>query len=507
MTRTLYSLLRDAPPTRALPEDISQSREISAIYSDSREAPHHGDGGLFVCIAGAAFDGHAFARRAYDDGCRTFAVMHPLELPADTIQLVYEDTRRALAQLSAAFYGHPSKELTVFGITGTKGKTTTALMTYELLSRAGISAAYIGSNGIRYGDTVRRTKNTTPESLVLQKTMRELCDCGIRVLVMEVSSQAIMQHRIDGIAFDTVLFTNLSPDHIGPTEHPTFEAYKSEKRKLFSDYGAKTVILNADDPAATEMLPPSGTVVTFSVKGSITDALLPAPKLSARDIRLSAHTLGNTFLLCDAGGTETEVDLPLPGVCNVENLLGALSLCETVGPLPGDLKSAILSMQVEGRAETIVTEDRLRIVIDYAHNEASMREILTALAKYPHGRLTVLFGSVGGRTEARRGAMGAVASELADFCILTSDNPDRESPEAIMNDILAGFKRDCPYVMIADRREAIEYSLSTARPNDILLLAGKGHEGYQRVDGKDLPFSEREIVERYLASHPRTVPC
>lgn len=504
---SLSALLRDAPPLNPANSPNIGERGIGAVFCDSREASKHGSLGLFVCIAGAAYDGHDFARAVYDAGCRVFAVSHEVDLPRDAICLVYENTRIALALLSASFYGHPSRELSVIGVTGTKGKTTTCLLAQSLLLRAGIPTGYIGTSGIRYADRAYESPNTTPESLILQRTMREMLDCGIRVLVMEVSSQALMQHRVHGISFAATLFTNLSRDHVGPREHPSFEHYRDTKRSFFTDYTAKTVILNADDPYSAEMFSAvkAAETVTFSVCGSETPCgSLPAPSLTASETapNTDGDSLGISFLLSgkDTDGAPISLPafLPLPGACNVRNALAALMICRTLGVSLQNAAKMLRYASVAGRCEAVPTENGVRVLIDYAHNGASLREILTSLRVYAPKRLIVLFGSVGGRTQERRREMGAVASELADFCILSSDNPDREPPERILAEIAEAFVRDCPHILIPDRREAILYGLSIAETGDILLLAGKGHESYQLVSGEKLPFSEREIVEQWV---------
>ncbi len=509
-TVDLNTLLADAPPEEAL-GSIPGAVPIHAVVSDSREVVKYGAHALFVAIKGAAFDGHAFVRAAYDAGCRVFAVAHECDLPRDALRLVYPDTRMALARLSASFYGHPSRELRVIGITGTKGKTTTACITEAILTGAGVEMGYIGTNGIRYADVSYESPNTTPESTVLQRVLREMADAGIRAVVMEVSSQALMQHRTYGVEFTETVFTNLSLDHVGGNEHPDFEHYKSTKRLLFTRYTSKRAILNRDDPYASAFLPEDGRkTVTFSIEppSSAPERPLPSPTLWATDVTPSfseSGAPGVSFTVHRAGDRTGSLPafLPLPGACNVQNALSALLLAEGFG-VPLERSVPLLSdISIAGRCEAVENECGARILIDYAHNEASLRAILETLRDYTEGRLIVLFGSVGGRTKERRAPMGAVASTLSDFCILTSDNPNLEPPEEILRDIEDGFVTDCPHVMIPDRREAIHYGLSIAEKGDILLLAGKGHETYQLINGENRPFSEKEIVKEWLSRVPR----
>lgn len=503
----LDTLIADVPPERSVGKMPDTARSIYAIVSDSREIPNYGAHALFVAITGSAFDGHAFLESAYESGCRVFAVSHECALPEDTLQLIYPDTRIALALLSASFFHHPSRELSVIGVTGTKGKTTTCLLVEAILNGAGIPTGYIGTSGIRYAGVSCDSPNTTPESLILQRVMREMVDAGVRAVVMEVSSQALMQHRVYGIEFSQTVFTNLSLDHVGKNEHPDFEHYKNTKRLLFTHYKSKRAILNRDDPHALAFLPQDGqAVTTFSTLSPLQtrEELLKKPALWASDIVPSFSEnggIGVSFTLHREGIKKTAFPafLPLPGSCNVQNALAALLVCDGLGVPPERAIPLLKSIRIAGRCEPLETENGVRVLIDYAHNEASLREILKALRSYTDGRLIVLFGSVGGRTKERRAPMGAVASALADFCILTSDNPDYEPPEDILSDIESGFASDCPYVKIPDRSEAIRYGLSIAEKGDVLLFAGKGHEAYQLVRGEKLPFSEKEIVKEWLS--------
>ena len=501
-------LLADVPPIRSIGNAPDEAQSIRLVSSDSREIPRYGVNALFVAITGAVFDGHAFVRAAYDAGCRVFALSHECALPSDALQLIYPDTRKALALLSASLYRHPSKKLMVIGITGTKGKTTTALLAKKILTDAGVPTGYVGTNGIHYKDVSYETPNTTPESTVLQRVLCEMAEAGIRVALIEVSSQALMQHRVYGIEFHATVFTNLSPDHIGGNEHPDFEHYKETKRLLFTRYPSKKVIINRDDPYATEFLPSDERAVkAFSSSPSAEKkrGLMP-PCLFASEITPSAeeNRVGVSFLIHGEEINQKALPafLPLPGACNVQNALAALLIAKGVGVPIEKTVPLLREASIEGRCEAVSTENGARVLIDYAHNEASLREILTALRDYTDGRLIVLFGSVGGRTKERRAPMGAVASSLADFCILTSDNPDLEPPEDIISDIARGFVSDCPYVTIPDRAEAIRYGLSIMKKGDLLLLAGKGHEVYQLVNGEKRPFSEKEIVREWLSHVP-----
>lgn len=471
------------------PADMDPERNIANICHDSRRADRNC---IFVCIKGAVDDGHLYARSAYDRGCRTFVAERELhELEADATVFLVPDTRVALAQLSARFFGYPSRELFVIGITGTKGKTTTALMIYHILNACGLPCGYIGSNGIDYRDFHGDTPNTTPESYALQMFMREMAAVGVRYLVMEVSSQALYQHRVHGIDFDLCLFTNLSEDHIGGHEHPDFDHYKSCKKKLFSDYGARKLIYNADDPYGLEMM--SAAPEDAQIRSYATDAAADYRATEATLFR-RPDCLGVTFrYLCD--GIDREATLKIPGKFNVYNALAAIAVCRECGLSHERILQAMPDIYIKGRFELVQALPYATFIIDYAHNRVSLTSALETLRLYEPKRLICLFGSVGGRTQGRRAELGSVGASLADLCILTSDNPDAEDPEKIIDDIASQFTEgSCPYIRIPDRAEALRYAVSIAREGDVFLLAGKGHETYQLIFGQKLPFSERAIL-------------
>ena len=471
------------------------SLEVSSLCSDSRKA---GPGSMFVCIPGALTDGHAFAQGAYNRACRIFVTEHTISLPDDAVILMVRDSRVALARLSAAFFGYPAKEMTVIGITGTKGKTTSSLLIYNILNESGIPAGYIGSNGICYGDYQFHTVNTTPESYDLHKTMRDMLNAGVRTLVMEVSSQALKMARVHGISFKICVFTNLSPDHIGKYEHPDFDDYKSCKHSLFTDYGAEYVVYNADDEHATDMISGSrAKTVSFSIQKE-TDY-----RASQITYFRSPGNIGVGFD-CTEGDKTVPASLSFPGDFNVYNGLTAIAVCRTMGLELEQITDAMKAVRIKGRFETYELPGGATVVIDYAHNGVSLKAALYALRTYRPNRLICLFGSIGGRTRMRRAELGLVASRDADFCILTSDNPDSENPSAIIAEIASYFTAgSCPYVAIDDRRAAIDYALSHAEPGDIILLAGKGHETYQLVCGIRQDFSEADIVREFCEAQTK----
>ncbi|MBQ7320789.1 MAG: UDP-N-acetylmuramoyl-L-alanyl-D-glutamate--2,6-diaminopimelate ligase [Clostridia bacterium] len=479
-------LIRELSLPFRLCGDTNTATEVTHISNDSRQT--HKDS-LFVCIRGAISDGHDYATAAYANGCRLFVAARPLPLPPDATVLITENTREALHLLSAALYGHPSEQLRVVGITGTKGKTTTALMIAHILNSCGISAGYIGSNGVSYGSYHFHTVNTTPESCDIQRYLRDMVREGVRVCVMEVSSQALKLERVHGVRFDTCVFTNLSPDHISAHEHPDFEDYMACKAKLFRDYPHEHLIYNADDPLAED-------VVGASRAHALRFALHHPAEFTADRLSLMREEgkLGLTFRLFTAACEQT-VTLPFPGAFSVCNALAAVAVCTVFGLNVPQIAKALETVSVSGRFEVISLDSGVTFVIDYAHNGISLRSALETLRQYRPNRLICLFGSVGGRTQMRRAELGRVAAELADLCIITSDNPDNEPPMNIIRDISAQFAgSSCPYLEIPDREEAIRHALAIAAPGDIVLLAGKGHERYQLIAGKYVPFCERDII-------------
>lgn len=479
----------------SLPPEL-QTATVGAITQNSKTA---GSGTLFVCLCGAHTDGHAFAPAAYANGCRWFVAEHTLDLPADALVWIVKDTRRALGILAAAFYGNPSRKMAVIGITGTKGKTSTAILLADILNQNGIPCGYIGTNGVQYGQIRIETENTTPDALTLQKTLAEMLAAGCEAAVLEVSSQSLLQDRVAGMIFDTCLFTNFSRDHIGPLEHPDLENYFACKHRLFTEFGARTVVANLDDEATASML--AGTtaekIIGCSQKG-------PAEYRAIGSVPYRTEIeFGQTVTLLHSGKAYS-FRLPLIGDGNVSNaLLAVATAVERFGVSIQDAVKSLEHATIPGRSEWISLPNGAVAVIDYAHNEVSLRQLLLSLRPLCGGRLICLFGSVGERTKERRFSLGSVAAEFADACVLTSDNPGTEPPEQILDEIATAFaKSRTPYVKISDRAEAIRYAVKHSHAGDILVLAGKGHETYQLIGKKKVPFSEREILQTLSAADP-----
>ncbi len=465
--------------------DISHILVTDIVY-DSRKAVV---GTMFACLVGAVSDGHNYASGAYSVGCRVFMAERRLDLPSDAVQIIVADTRAALALASAALFDYPARSLAIIGVTGTKGKTTTASLIADILNRGGINTAYIGTTGIVINGEHKPTKNTTPESYELHKAFYEMVEKGVACVVMEVSSQAMYMRRVVGIHFHIGVFTNLSPDHIGGVEHPTFEHYMECKAALFSQcrYG----IFNSDDDHYTDIVRTAKSInSTFGIKDGIPH------DIAARNIEMhkSENTLGSRFV-CRSLLGEAEYKLRIPGEFNVYNALAAIAVAERMQVKTDVIRDALAMATVRGRFEVVDALPNAVTIIDYAHNELSMRAALETIRRYQPKRLVVLFGSVGGRTKLRRSELGEAVSSLADFCIITSDNPDNEPPEEIIADIEKSVAAtSCPYVTFVDRRDAVRYAIDNARDGDCILFAGKGHEQYQLIEGEYVHYDEREEV-------------
>ncbi|MBQ7599941.1 MAG: UDP-N-acetylmuramoyl-L-alanyl-D-glutamate--2,6-diaminopimelate ligase [Clostridia bacterium] len=464
----------------------ASDREISDITFDSRKA---GSSSLFFCLRGAKADGHAFAGSAYDSGCRAFVCDHVLGLPPDAVQILVADTRRSLSSVAAAFYGRPSEKLKVIGITGTKGKTSTAAYICGILNGSGRKCGYIGTLGVWIGDKRYVTKNSTPESCDIQRYLAEMDDDGFGYAVMEVSSQALVTHRVDDVNFHTVMFTNLSPDHISPVEHATFEDYRDAKKKLFSSFCSERMIFNADDPASGYMTEGySGELIPVTLKGS-RSGYSASGILPFRD----DSSLGVEFKLTGNGLTET-VRIKSPGEFSAYNGMSAIAACVGCGVPFREAVRLIGNISVPGRFEIAASLAGALFIVDYAHNGTSLAHALGALRAYSPKRLVCLFGCIGGRAFTRRGDMARISDEMADMTVITSDNPDSESPEEIIKDVEDRYPRKKPYLVITDRETAVRAAVGLAEKGDIILFAGKGHEDYQLVMGEKIPFSEKKII-------------
>ncbi len=483
---------------------LANDLAVTDLCYDSRRATPTS---LFVALVGTLTDGHRYIPAAYRAGCRAFLVESAVELPEDAVQYVLPNTRHALADAAAVFYGHPEREVRLIGLTGTKGKTTTALLIRHLLERAGIPTGYIGTNGVDFADFHYATVNSTPESVEIYRYLRLMAGEGVRACVLEVSSQALWMERTRGLTFDTALYTNLARDHIGGVEHPDMEHYRASKRRLFTDYPVAATVANAGDTAMTYI-----TAADATDRPTVTYGTVPDADYSASDIHpaRTGDRIGVEFSVSIQGKViPSQWFLPLPGVFNVQNALAALAVaCERFGLDPLPTLASLATVTVTGRFET-VTHPALpgvTFVIDYAHNGISLASILDALRDYAPNRLIALFGSVGGRTKERRGDLARAAAGRCDLCILTSDNPASEPPMDILREIDAAFPADaCPRMLIPDRTEAIRAAVAEATPGDIILLAGKGHETYQIIGATCVPYSESATLREALRTHASAI--
>lgn len=464
-------------------------REISSLVYDSRKLEKDC---LFVCIAGAKVDGHSFAEEAVQKGAAVIVAEKEIELPkeAEVTVIQVADTRYALAFLSAAYFEYPAEQMKIIGITGTKGKTTTTYLVKSILEQAGRKVGLIGTIETVIDDRHIPASNTTPESYILQSYFRQMADAGCDTVVMEVSSQGLMMHRTQGFMFDIGIFTNIEPDHIGPNEHKNFEDYMACKGLLFRQ--CKVGIVNCDDAHWQD-------VVKGHTCGLETYGFSESADLQAQDMRLVTKpgSLGVDFTV--KGLMELSVETNTPGRFSVYNALTAIAICRHFEVPEKAIREALLCAHVKGRIEIVKVSDQFTLMIDYAHNAMALESLLTTLREYRPGRLVCLFGCGGNRSKIRRYEMGEVSGRLADLTVITSDNPRFEKPQDIIEDIKVGIgKTKGKYIEICDRKEAIAYVIDHGRPGDIIVLAGKGHEDYQEIEGKKYPMDERVIISDIL---------
>lgn len=462
--------------------------EIKDIAYDSRKC---GEGILFVCLVGAFTDGHDYAISAYEKGSRVFLCQKEISLPDDALIIKTENTRSALAKISCNFFKNPSKDIKLIGITGTKGKTTSAHLIKFVLEAAGIKTGIIGTVGAFYGDRVIPTVNTTPESYELQKMLREMADGGCKAVAMEVSSLGLKHHRVEGTRFSYGVFINLYPDHIGTNEHESFEEYAYWKSQLFPM--CDKAIVNIDDPFSEKIIDNcQGSVITYGYDNKADYVLENAHKVKDGNVLSVAFDM-------KAKGEKKSFTVALPGEFNAHNALIAVALGEEFGATDEEISRGLKEVFVKGRGELVRESEDVTIIIDYAHNGISLKSIIDTAKEYEHNKIITLFGSVGGRTECRREELGTVSGKMSDFTVITSDDPDYEEPKKICDEIASYCeKAGGEYIVIPDRAKAIDFAVKKAQKGDILILAGKGHEQYMKICGKKVPFSEREEVLKAL---------
>ena len=462
--------------------------EITEIVNDSRKVKK---GCVFPCIRGASFDGHKFAAEVASKGAAAIVAEEDVDVPDGVTVILVKDSRIAMARMACAWFGYPADRLKMIGITGTKGKTTTTYMVKSILESAGHKVGLIGTIETLIGSSRIPSANTTPESLLLQEYLAKMVKAGCDAVVMEVSSQALMLHRVEGITFDIGVFTNISADHIGPAEHSSFEDYMECKSRLFKM--CRRGIFNGDDIHLGRIMEGhTCSVETFGLKNTC--------DLYADGIELVYRPgyLGTKF--CVRCEDDYEVTTDIPGKFSVYNSLCAIAVCRHFGVTKEQMQSALADVKVKGRVEMVKVSDDFILMIDYAHNAMALESILSTLREYHPSRIVCVFGCGGNRARSRRYEMGEVSGRHADFTILTSDNPRYEDPEAILDDIEVGMKRTKGrYIRITDRREAIAYAIHNGQPGDVIVLAGKGHEDYQEICGKKYPMDERVLIADILA--------
>ena len=462
--------------------------EIEGIESNSKNIK---EGYVFVAIKGFTVDGHEYIEQAVKAGATGIVVQEGCDLKLiknveDTTVIMVPDTRKALAIMSSNFYGNPSKKLKLIGVTGTKGKTTTTFMIKEILEKAGKKVGLIGTiatyiNGKNMGDSDR----TTPESLELQKIFAKMVEEKVEYVVMEVSSQSLKLHRVEGCEFEIVIFTNLSEDHISEKEHPDMKDYFESKLKLFDM--AKTAYVNVDDLYGAKIPDkfPEKDITTYGIDNYCS--------VLAKDI-----TITNSYVdfKVKMGDRNERVKVGIPGRFSVYNSLAAICVARKLGVDTETIKNALLEVRVPGRSELVDNKKEITIMIDYAHSPESLESILRATKSYTRGKVISVFGCGGDRDTRKRPVMGEISGRVADFTIITSDNPRTEKPEEIVNQIEQGIKKTKGnYKVIVDRIEAIKEAIKMVNKNDIIILAGKGHETYQEINGEKFPFDERKIIK------------
>jgi UDP-N-acetylmuramoyl-L-alanyl-D-glutamate--2,6-diaminopimelate ligase len=465
---------------------------VSGVCADSRLCRQ---GNVFVAVPGTAVDGARFAMEASERGAVAVVAEHRLDLPEDVIQLTVPDARAAVADLAAAFYGHPARDMTVIGITGTNGKTSTALLLRSVLDAAGMKAALFGT--IRYEIGARRipSPTTTPDPVSLQAFLAEARDVGISAAVMEVSSHALVQQRTRAIRMSAAVFTNLAPEHLD--YHRDFEAYRAAKSLLFEGLAPGAVAaLNSEDPSSAHIASRTeGRVILYGRNESAS--------VRAEEVRCDPD--GISFLLRLPDGGEARITSPLLGYVNVMNCLAAAAAAHGLGiPVAKIAEGLDAAPVVPGRLERVDAGQPFTVLVDYAHTDHALVNVLRSIRAFSGDRrIITVMGCGGDRDRLKRPRMGRAASELSEAVVVTSDNPRSEDPMAIIGEILSGLEGRTNFEVIPDRRRAIRAAVRMAGPDDIVLIAGKGHETYQIVGGVVYPFDDSRVVTEEIESGRR----
>jgi UDP-N-acetylmuramoyl-L-alanyl-D-glutamate--2,6-diaminopimelate ligase len=469
-------------------------RVVESIAYDSRRVQRNG---LFVALRGEKSDGHQFVEQAVEKGATVIVTEHEVQSPRATC-VVVDDTRSALADLAAIFYERPARRLKLAAVTGTNGKTTTTFLLKHICEKAGVRCGLLGTVRYEIGDRVLPAIRTTPESLDVQDLLAQMVNAGCKAAAMEVSSHALAQDRVRGIEWDVAVFTNLTQDHLD--FHGTMEKYFEAKAALFTGLAEQkaktgaTAVINIDDRYGAQLvdrLDEKTSVITYGV----------GARADFRASNYHAEFAGTSYQL-DARGKSYLVRVPLIGRFNVANSMAALAAASSMGI---SLREAILSLgrspQVPGRLEAVPAKRQFQIFVDYAHTDDALLNVLKTLRELSPRKLIVVFGCGGDRDKQKRPLMARVADQNADFSIITSDNPRKEDPDAIIADAEKGFRSD-HYEKITDRAQAIARAIELAQPRDIVLIAGKGHEAYQEFADHTVPFDDIQVARRALENHP-----
>lgn len=457
---------------------------VDNIIYDSRKAAHDL---LFVCIKGFKSDGHSYVKEVYQKGVRIFAVMDDVDLPEDAIIIKTNDTRKFLALASANYFNRPAEKLNTIAITGTKGKTSISFMLKSIYEAAGHKVGVIGSTGIYIGDSFYDSANSTPESYLLHQYYREMLDNGCDTAIIEATSQGFKLDRTYGLKFNTGIFSNLSPDHIGENEHKDFEEYLGCKKMIFDQ--CEKVVVNADSDNFEKIIEGASCRIKTISGNKTADFTFDSPLFSMSDDGLK------TVFNCKENDTTNEIAINTPGFFSLYNATLAIAVARCDGISYDCIKEGLAKTFVKGRMEIVPTNTDYTVIIDFAHNEFSCKTLFETIKLYNPSRIISVFGCGGNRSKLRRYAMGEVIGANSDLSIITSDNSRFEKVEDIIDDILIGMhKTDGKYVILPKRRDAIKEALQIASKGDIVLLIGKGHEMYEEIEGIQYPFDEREVV-------------
>ena len=460
--------------------------EVASLCMDNRKTEELKQA-LFFCVPGARFDGHDFAAQVVESGAAALAVNRFVDAPVPQVRV--KNVRRAMSLISAAFFGHPEKELKLLGVTGTKGKTTTSYLIKAIMEEAGCKVGLIGTTGNMIGREYMKSEFTTPEPIDFFRTLRVMRDQGVTVVSMEVSAHAIAMGRLEGVHFEAGCYTNLSQDHLDL--FGTMEKYFQCKKSFFRPEWITNAAINVDDDTSADIL--KDITVPHSTYGICNNA-----DIFARDIEITENGVSFIMKLFDVN--EYPVKLQLTGMFNVYNALAAAAVGLIMGVTPETITAALAKVRsVPGRAEVLDTHTPYKVILDYSHSPDALENILTAVRQFARGRVISLFGCGGDRDHLKRPIMGEISGRLADFSILTSDNPRTENPMDILASVEEGIKpTGGKYTVIENRREAIRYALQMGRDGDIIVLAGKGHETYQEIMGVKRPFDEKVVVAELL---------